>query len=128
MSAVTFVVAALLMMQATNLTRRTVLAKNLTVADTFVSSLFGLIGRRCLEIEAGLWIVPCQSVHTFWMRFPIDVVFIDRKKTVVHVVENMKPFRVSKHVSKANGVIELPVNVIRSTMTCVGDQIEISER
>jgi uncharacterized membrane protein (UPF0127 family) len=114
------------MMQATNLTRRTVLAKDLAVADTFWSSLVGLMGRRALEAEAGLWIVPCQSVHTFWMRFPIDVVFVDQRKTVVHVVENMKPFRISRHVSKARSVIELPASVIRITMTSVGDQIDIS--
>jgi uncharacterized protein len=114
------------MMQATNLTRRTVLAKDLAVADTFWSSLVGLMGRRALKAEGGLWIVPCQSVHTFWMRFPIDVVFVDQRKTVVHVVENMKPFRISRHVSQARSVIELPANVIRITMTSVGDQIDIS--
>ena len=102
------------------------MAEDLLVADTFLSSLLGLMGQRSLREGRGLWIVPCQSVHTIWMRFPIDVIFVDRAKRVVHLVENLKPFRVSKHVSKAQSVIELPVNVIRSSMTCLGDQIDIS--
>ncbi len=114
-------------MLAFNVTRQTVLAEALTSADTFLRSLMGLMGKPSLPASGGLWIVPCQSIHTLWMRFSIDVIFLDHRKTVVHLVEGMKPFRVSRHVSKAKSVIELPVNVIRHTMTGLGDQIEISQ-
>lgn len=115
-------------MQALNVTRQRTLASMLTVADSFFLSLIGLMGRPRLEAGQGLWIVPCQSVHTFWMRFPIDVAFLDEHRRVIHLVENLKPFRVSKHLSKARSVIELPVNVIKATATELGDEIRIAEK
>lgn len=114
-------------MQAFNTTRQRMLAGGLTLADTFLQSLIGLMGKPSLPAGRGLWIVPCQSVHTFWMRFAIDVVFLDHQRTVVHVVEDLKPFRVSRHISRARSVIELPASMIRDTMTCVGDRIEITQ-
>lgn len=115
-------------MQAFNVTRQRTLAGVLTVADSFLLSLKGLIGRPRLETGHGLWIVPCQSVHTFWMRFPIDVVFLDKHYKIVHLVENLKPHRVSKHLSKAKSVIELPISTIKGTGTQVGDEIQIVQR
>jgi uncharacterized membrane protein (UPF0127 family) len=115
-------------MQAFNVTRQRTLAGVLMVADSFFLSLRGLIGRARLETGHGLWIVPCQSVHTFWMQFPIDVVFLDKHCKIIHLVENLKPHRVSKHLSKANSVIELPISTIAGTGTQVGDEIQIVER
>jgi len=115
-------------MQAFNVTRQRILASVLVVADSFFHSLIGLMGRRGLESGHGLWIVPCQSVHTFWMRFPIDIVFLDEHHRVVHLAENLKPFRISKHVSKARSVIELSVCAIMTTGTQIGDEIQIVQR
>ena len=114
-------------MQAMNITQQRLLADGVCVADTYLSSLRGLIGKRYLRSGAGLWIVPCQSIHTLWMLFPIDVIFLDKDGTVVHLVEDMKPFRISRHVFQARSVIELPVNTIRRTNTKLGDQLKISE-
>ena len=114
-------------MQAFNVTQQQTLAGVLMVADSFFLSLRGLIGRARLETGHGLWIVPCQSVHTFWMRFPIDVVFLDKHYKIIHLVENLKPFRISRHLSKASSVIELPVSAIRTTGTQTGDEIRIAE-
>jgi len=113
-------------MQAINLTQKKTLASGLSVADTILSSLIGLLGKPNLPPGEGLWLVPCQSIHTMWMRFPIDVIFLDSAKTVVHLIENMKPFRISKHVSSARSVIELPATTITSTQTQLGDQIVIA--
>lgn len=115
-------------MQALNVTQQRILADVLTVADSFFRSLIGLMGRPGLDAGHGLWIVPCQSVHTFWMRFPIDVLFLDRHHRVIHLVESLKPFRVSKHLSRAGSVIELPVGAIRATGTQIGDEIQITDR
>jgi len=62
-----------------------------------------------------------------WMRFPIDVIFLNNKKSVIHLVENMRPFRISKYVARAQSVIELPANTIAATETQVGDQVDICE-
>jgi uncharacterized membrane protein (UPF0127 family) len=115
------------MKKAVNVTRNKALADSLLVADTFLSSLLGLMGRRHLPVGEGLWINPCQSVHSMWMRFPIDVIFLNNQRAIIHMVENMKPFRISKHVSEARSVIELPADTITITETQVGDQVVISE-
>jgi len=109
-------------------TQQRALASVLMVADSFFRGLIGLMGRPGLEAGHGLWIVPCQSVHTFWMRFPIDLVFLDEHRKVIHLVEKLRPFRISKHLSKARSVIELPVSAIRTTGTQIGDEIRIAER
>jgi len=113
------------MKKAINVTQNKTLAHSLLVADTFCSSLLGLMGRRCLPVGEGLWINPCQSVHSMWMRFPIDVIFLSDEKAIIHIVEHMKPFRITKYVSDARSVIELPANTITATQTQVGDRIEI---
>jgi len=110
------------------MTRQQTLADVLMIADSFLRSLIGLMGRSSLETGHGLWIVPCQSVHTFWMRFSIDVVFLDEHSKVIHLVENLRPFRISKHLSRARSVIELPVSSIRATETQIGDEIRILRR
>jgi uncharacterized membrane protein (UPF0127 family) len=74
----------------------------------------------------GLWIVPCHGVHTFAMRFPIDVVYLDRGKVVVHIEENLKPWRLAAVRMSAASVLELPGQTLNSTRTAIGDEIEIS--
>jgi len=61
-----------------------------------------------------------------WMLFPIDVIFLDRNRVIVHCIENMKPFRFSRHVGKAKSVLELPAHTIQNTQTLLGDEVEIS--
>jgi len=113
---------------AINSTRGKILADTLDIADTFVKSLLGLMGKSSLKEGQALWINPCQSIHTFWMRFPIDVMFLDKEGLVVHLIACMKPFRVSKHVLKARSVLELPACTISDSSTQLGDCIEISKR
>jgi uncharacterized protein len=111
---------------ATNVSRGNIVADSLDVADTFLKSLIGLMGRSSLRRGQGLWIRPCQSIHTFWMRFPIDVLFLDHEGIIVHLIESMKPFRISKHILKARSVLELPAFSIQGTDTQLGDRIEFS--
>jgi uncharacterized membrane protein (UPF0127 family) len=115
-------------MQAINVTRGQILANRLAVADTFLSSLIGLMGRGRMAPGEGLWICPCQSVHTLWMRFSIDVLFLDNDKSVIHLVERMKPFRISRHLSRAGSVVELPAATIQLTGTRLGDRLEFVEQ
>jgi uncharacterized membrane protein (UPF0127 family) len=74
----------------------------------------------------GLWIVPSRGVHTLAMRFPIDVLYLDRARSVVHLESNLKPWRIAPLRLEASSVLELPENTIRTSGTRVGDQIEIS--
>ena len=110
-----------------NRTRETLLAADAVVADTFLSRLVGLLGQRPTWARAsrGLWIIPSHGVHTLGMRFAIDVIFLDRNKTVVHIEENLRPWRVSRVIASARSVLELPASTIARSHTTIGDQIEV---
>ncbi len=109
----------------TNAVRSTVLATCLEVADSGPKRNKGLLGRDGLAPGEGLWIVPCESVHTFFMRFPIDLVYLDRKHTIKKVRNAVGAWRLSACLS-AHSVLELPAGTIRETQTKVGDTLEFS--
>lgn len=77
-------------------------------AETFSARLFGLIPRRALGEEEGLWLEPCAMIHMCFMSFPIDAVFLDRDLKVLRVLENFGTWRFSPWVPGARGVLELP--------------------
>jgi uncharacterized membrane protein (UPF0127 family) len=108
-----------------NLTRQTELAQCVDVADSGAKRRKGLLGREMLAAGEGLWIVPCESVHTFWMRFPIDLVYLDRDKRVKKVRNSVPPWRISACFS-AHSVLELASGSIRKTQTQPGDRLEFS--
>lgn len=107
-----------------NLTRGTVLATELTKAHTGATRRKGLLGRESLLPGEGLWIAPCESVHTFFMRFPIDLVYLDRKLKVKKVRHSVGAWRFSACFS-AFSVLELPAGTARATRTERGDTMEI---
>lgn len=84
----------------------------------------GLLGRDGLDRVEGLWISPCRQVHTFGMRFPIDVVFLDRDSKVLHTVEGMRSGRMSRWVWRAAGALELASGVLADHGLVVGDVVE----
>jgi uncharacterized membrane protein (UPF0127 family) len=113
---------------AFNRTRHTYLATQLSIAGTHWSRLRGLMCRDAAHFPSGqgLWIVPSRGVHTFAMRFPIDVIYLDADKVVVHLEENLKPWRVAPVRRRAASVLELPGKTLNSTGTAIGDEIEIA--
>jgi uncharacterized protein len=113
---------------AFNRTRQAFLATELSVADTHWGRFRGLLSTRAEEFEfgRGLWIVPCRGVHTLAMRYPIDVVYLDREQKVVYAAENVQPWRFTAVKLAAATVLELPCHTVWNTGTLVGDQIEIS--
>jgi len=114
--------------QAFNRTRQVSLASGLAVADTHWTRLRGLLGLGAGDFRKGLglWIVPSHGVHTLGMRFPIDVVYLDRDMTVIHVQSGLRPWRVAPVRGEAASVLELPCTTVVETGTAVGDRIEIS--
>ena len=113
--------------EAFNRTRETPLATSLAVADTHWTRLRGLVGVRPDDFRngRGLWILPCRGVHTLGMGFPIDVVYLDRSLTVVHVESELKPWRFAPIRMQAESVLELPSRMAAETGTAIGDKIEI---
>jgi hypothetical protein len=76
----------------------------------------------------GLWIFPTQAIHTFGMRFPIDVVFLDSFLSVKRIYPSLSPYRLTTFVWGAQSVLELPAGSLASTGTMVGDQLHFSRR
>jgi uncharacterized membrane protein (UPF0127 family) len=107
-----------------NTTRGTVVADRAGIADTSETRREGLLKRSGLAPGEGLWILPCEAVHCFFMKFTIDVVFLDRQKRVVKVAPHLKPWRIAGSF-KARSVVELPAGHIAHTGTLPGDQFEI---
>lgn len=113
---------------ALNRTRQVYLATQLAVADTHASRLRGLLGASEAGFCAGhgLWLVPSHGVHSIGMRFPIDVVYLDRNKVVIFLQQNLKPWRIAPVRKFAASVLELPSNTLAATGTGLGDEIEIT--
>jgi uncharacterized protein len=107
-------------MKISNVTRMTELACRAVVADSSATRRKGLLGRPGLAEGEGLWIVPCEAVHTFRMQFALDLVFVDRKLRVKKVKSNVPPWRVAACLS-AHSVIELAAGTILRTKTQAGD-------
>ena len=94
------------------------------VAESGLARIVGLLGERSLSSGDGLLIVPSQGVHTMGMLFPIDVLVLDDQWKALAVYHGLRPFRLTKVHWKSAAVLELPVGVLRTTATQLGDQIE----
>lgn len=102
------------------------LVERCSVAQTMWSRAVGLLNHATLPLEEGLLIRPCNNVHTFFMRFPIDVVFLDAESRVLGI-RSLKPWRVSPIVWKAKSVLELAAGVAQAKGLRVGEKLECVE-
>src|SRR5689334_13383506 len=96
------------------------------MADTSEKRRTGLLKRERLEAGEGLWITPCESVHTFFMKFPIDLVYLDKDKKVRKVRKAVPAWRLSACLT-AHSILELPAGTIEETGTRTGDVLEIEK-
>ena len=110
-----------------NTTRGTLLGERIGLADTSWSRMAGLLGKTRLDSGCGLLIVPSQAVHTIAMRFPIDVVFVDKTFHVVHLNPALVPYRITGVHWRARCVLELPVGTIADSSTSIGDDLLIED-
>jgi uncharacterized protein len=112
---------------AFNRTRTTYLATDLLIARTHWSRFRGLMATDSSQFSRGqgLWINPSRGIHTFAMRFPIDAVYLDRERIVIHIEEDLKPWRMAAIRVRAASVLELPTGIIRESQTVLGDQVDI---
>jgi uncharacterized membrane protein (UPF0127 family) len=105
-----------------NQTRDTVLGEAIDVADTSAKRRTGLLQHQRLEPGHGLWISPCEAVHTFFMKFPIDLVYVDKRRRVRKVRNAVPAWRLSACLM-AESVLELPAGTARQTGTVPGDEL-----
>jgi uncharacterized membrane protein (UPF0127 family) len=115
-------------LHAFNATRGVVLADRARVADNLWTRLVGLLRDTHLDEGDGLWIKPCNSIHSFAMKFVFDAVFLDKDLRVVHLMSEMLPWKTSKLVFAAKSVLELPAGAIARSGTQLGDQFEMQKK
>jgi uncharacterized protein len=108
-----------------NQTKETFLAMRVKVADSVLGRLVGLLGRRTLKPDSGVWIVPANSIHSIGMMLTFDAVMIDKDFKVVSLCELVRPFRIVLPKRRAESVIELPAHTIFRSRTQVGDQLVV---
>jgi uncharacterized membrane protein (UPF0127 family) len=112
--------------RSVNVTRGTVIADRVVWA-TGATKRRGLLGRDHLDMSEGMYLVPCQWIHMFGMRFPIDVAFLGRDGRVLAVHHALPPNRLSRLVLRAEGVLELAVGALEASRTRVGDVVELQD-
>lgn len=108
-----------------NTTKDITVGSAIEVAASLRSRLIGLLGRRRLNPGEGLWITPSSGVHTWGMRFPIDVVALDSRMRVLEAREHLGSFRIAAVGWKTRSVLELPVGAIRESRIEIGDRLAI---
>lgn len=108
---------------AVNVTTQKELGKRIRKAVTFFQRTWGLLGRKQIKKGEGLHIPKCRSIHTFFMRFPIDVVFIDDDNNITRVVPGLVPFRIAFGPRNTAGVLELPAGTLKDNRCVAGDKI-----
>lgn len=108
-----------------NQTRESFLSLGVTAADTTLTRLKGLIGRWSLKSDEGIWVVPSSGVHTLGVFVPLDLIYLDEKHRVIHLVEHFPTFRIAPLRVQSESVLELRTHTIYSSQTQVGDQLLI---
>ena len=113
---------------ARNLTTGRFIATRVRVARRRLARAVGLLGQSGLAAGDGLWITPCRGVHTFGMRFAIDLIALDPSGLVVDAVERLKPWRIRLPRPGTAGVLELPAGTLEASGTKVGDRVALESR
>jgi uncharacterized protein len=107
-----------------NLTRESQVADRVQLAGEGRTRRKGLLGRDGLNAGEGLWIVPCEAVHTFWMRFAIDLIYLDREYRVLKIRSAVPPWRLSACL-RAHSVVELAPGTINEKQVRRGDRLAL---
>ena len=101
------------------------LLENLEVAESFWARGIGLLGRKNIEANEALWIKPCNNIHTFFMKFKIDCIFIDKKMEITKIVSNISAFRLVGPYWKSFSVIETQAGFAEKKNLKLGDQLYV---
>mgnify|MGYP003480965604 CR=1 FL=1 len=103
------------------------IASDIKFADSFLKRLRGLMLRKTFDSESGLLLRPCRRIHTYFMRTPIDAIFVSDSDIVVHVEKNLKPNKLTKYHRRAEFVLEMPAGKAEIYNIKAGDRLNIEE-
>lgn len=102
------------------------LATNVWLANNPLTRLKGLLGKKTLQTNQGLWITPCNGVHSCFMQFRFDALFISKSGEVLHIIDDMAPWGFSPMIKGAKSVLELPAGWASQHQVCVGDTLTLT--
>jgi hypothetical protein len=108
-----------------NRNRESFLGFRVAPADTWRIRLRGLWGRSGLMPDDGIWLIPSRGIHTVGMRFAVDLIYLDSANRVIHLVEHLRPFRISPFKRKCVSILEMRTRAIYFSNTQVGDELLI---
>ena len=112
-------------MRLINQTKNTILAEDVFIANTPFKRIKGLLGKKVFLPDQAIILDPCNSVHTFFMRFAIDILFVDKDYKVVKALPKLDPNRITRIYWHSSRVIELPVGRLTFTNTQAKDQLQL---
>lgn len=107
-----------------NRTRGGAVAAKVTKVTSFWGRLTGLAGRQSLQPQTGIWLIPCNGVHTFGMRFSLDIIVLDRQMRVLQILRAVPPGRICRGTAGGYSTLEMPAGAAAGIL--VGDQLEAS--
>ena len=107
-----------------NVTKDKLIANQVLQAKSFKQRAIGLLGKSELDPQTALWIHRCRDIHTFFMKFPIDVIFVDDELRVTGISSNIKPWRFAFNL-KANSVFEMSAGSVKEDLVQIGDQLHV---
>lgn len=113
-------------MKAISIKNNKIIADNIAVANNIITRFIGLLGKKILEEKAGMLITPCNSIHSFGMKFNFDAVFLDKNDEIVYLIEKMPPYKLSPIIFKAQSVLELSEGTIEKFSLKIGDKLELT--
>jgi len=108
-----------------NATRGDTLARRVKLADTWWTRLRGMMGRPEPAADEGMLLVPCRSVHMYWMKYPLDIAFLAPDGRIVATYHGLAPSRRSKRHGDADRALELRAGTLAAKRTGVGDRLEL---
>ena len=108
-----------------NKTKQITLCPHVEIATSLWERTKGLLGRKHLDRDRTLWIKPCSSIHTYFMQFAIDVVFVDQKLRVTRIKKEIQPWKLIFSPLKSDSVFEFPSGTISDGNIEIGDQLHV---
>jgi len=102
-----------------------IIGTNIILGNNIFLRFIGLIGKKELKDGEGLLLIPCNSIHMMFMKIPLDIIFLDKEDKIIHIIENIKPWRISPIIFKAKSVLELPINSVKNFDLQINDKLDI---
>lgn len=100
-----------------------VIAQNVVVAKDFIKRVKGLLGKKQMQSDEGILLIPCHQVHTFGMKFAIDVLFLSKEGEIIHIEEEMMPGNVSPYIRECHQILELKCKTARKKEIAAGQRV-----